>query len=199
MSRAQTTVIALLAAALCVVGLWVGSSQAGPLDPPASPIAQTDPDLGQILSEVHTLGGECATAPTTPGVACTAQLTIPGLGTYDRFEFEFGSTVQDPNAMPAARVAEMKQVRAVRTADGNSPFLFQSHVMNTLHTNVYIQQGRMLNTFSNARLDGISNQMVHTCEGPVCAEEIVLTAKGLTYTVGGNSIGWDYSTNTAIP
>ncbi len=197
MTRAQTTAIALSAAALCAVGVSV----AGPLNPPAGPVAQTDPDLGQILSAVNGLGGDsCGNHRAEPGIDVRTHVTMSGIATFDVLEFTLGAS-RTPLSGGGHSQPMQTEIRMVRLYDSVSPRLFERLMTGVVIPTCTIElvsppsaqfRGYRLR---NVVLESIESKKVVTCDGDRLAEVITLRCDRMEFENDSFSYSWDFDTN----
>lgn len=195
---------------VCVAGAFAVGVGLGPLDPPAGPVTETGPDLGQILDAVNGLsgaGGSCASQQATPGEMRTAMIDISGIGSSDIIEFEVGartSVVDDGMGGTFAQPPEAKTVTVTRLSDNNSPLIFDRLVSGTVIQSVEIAMNNTTGnmegveefTMDNVFVTGLCNVMVNTCDGMRYAEKITFEVSTLEYRNGPIFTGWDFSNNS---
>jgi type VI protein secretion system component Hcp len=185
------------AGVLAAVG--VGVVIAGPLQPPAGPVTDTDPDLGQILTAVQGAGGSsCGKAPALAGLDSSAQMTIAGLGTFDVLEFTLGAQAMfQSGGGGGAFTSAARDITVTRVFDRWSPELFRALVTGQQFTDARIEQGspQARFEFEDVRLVSIENVIVSTCDGPISAERVTFQAPIVSYTdpVSGSNWAWDFN------
>lgn len=152
MPSARTLIVGAAAVAVGFVGL--SFAQLGPLDPPAGPIADTGPDLGQLLVSIDAVAlangpwevftvpdsGRLADSPATqlvaPGRVLIHSVTITSIGSV--WIFDGPGTIGTPSNLVTSgnRIAHVRQGRSTQGTSGRSQVGTQ-----TLPLDVVVENG----------------------------------------------------------
>ena len=191
-------------AVICTTIIAVGAFALarGPLNPPAGPITQTDPDLAQILAAVQGVGAGancCPNQRALPGHPELGTFSVTTLGSSPILEFQVGAENSYPPSGGAGGALSVSKTHSLtRISDRLSPSILvavgsiQHFQSMSITLNGVSGNDNESFEFIDVVFTSICNEMVMTCDGPLHVEHITFEANTIEHKNDGVSKGWDF-------